>query len=621
MISEYLTQSATEKYKNASHLNDEESKNDPETDPYKSKYKAREIFSELKESIEQMKEESPTDLLTVMTAVLDMKLGVNYSETDETATGQAHLEYCISALEELKLDPRGCNVLQHALNYLGIVWTGRRQPRKALEHLQRAEAIYQDFKHNVGNAPLSLAELFCPIIEEDPGQSDQRRSTNFEDTYTHTMYYLAQVFAQLEDHKKSASYCHLTLQRQLDTMKYEPLDWALNAATLSQYYVTSKNFKLARHCLASATVILKELGDPVTKCEINDEDSQQDVEKKEKLPRSWCDIYRCWSKYGLALMDASKQKLMAEVTDEDNVEPSADDHNADKKLSTYTDQEEMENQDTNEVNEEQIVNEAAKEMSCDELVFNLEVTSAEEQITDKYLCQFEEARAVFRNVQDWLCIAKEFYVLDGHCTDYVEIIQDYSTAFKHLAFYELDMGRQCKMHKRRIDMLQDLLGQLSTQFYMMICRQIMFEIAETYSSMLDLKLAIIEQEETSPSPHAVKKVNALSQQSISHFQTYINTLKNAQKELPDKYAEEDERPALIAYFHMGRLFSKLFQSEPSQQLESTKNSFDMYSYIVTYCQKNPSARVKVATEVEVIEELLQLLPHKMEKLRQRAAMV
>ena len=615
----YLDSEITEKYKNACFLSEEESQNDPANDPYKSKYKAREIFSELKAHFEKLKEEDPTSIdLTTMVAVLDLKLGINYTETEELASGQSHLEYCVAALQDYKLNPAVCNVLQHAYNQLGILWTGRRNPKQGLVHLQQSQVLYKDFKQDVGNAPIILEDLFDPK-DDDAGAADQRQSAHFEDTYTHTLYYLAQVYTQLGETKTSAEYCHVTLKRQLDTMSYKPLAWALNAATLSQYYISTCQFKMARHCLASATVILKELGEPVTKCEINDEDSQADVDRKEKLPQAWSDLYRCWVKYGLSLLDVSRQRLLHDIDEEEEddaenteekgkeegAEKKVEDHNSDKKPNGSTGDEDEIKPGTSKSNSE--------------VYFNLEVTSNEEQITDKYLKDFDAARNVFLCVQKWIGSAKEFYVLDGHCTDHIELVQDYSTAFKHLAFFEPDFERQCKMNKRRIDMLTEILGQLSTQHYMMICRQIMFEIAETYSQMLDLKLAVIESNATTPTPHAVKKINTLCQQSIAHFNTYINTLKHPTTGLPDKISNDDERPALIAHFYVGRLYSKFIQNDVAVHLDHLKHSLDSYNFLVSYCRRNPSAKEKVPSEFEVCEEMVVLLPHKMEKIRERGA--
>lgn len=75
------------------------------------------------------------------------------------------------------------------------------------------------------------------------------REKEFEASFTHTLYYLAQVHGALGNSVKSGILCHTTLQRQLETGQYDPVDWALNCATLSQYYITQDEYTMSRHCL------------------------------------------------------------------------------------------------------------------------------------------------------------------------------------------------------------------------------------------------------------------------------------------------------------------------------------------------------------------------------------
>lgn len=68
--------------------------------------------------------------------------------------------------------------------------------------------------------------------------------------YEHlTRHFNSQVYQKAEDGDKAAHYCTVTLRRQLEMKSYDPVAWALNAATLSQYYVTENDFTLSRHCL------------------------------------------------------------------------------------------------------------------------------------------------------------------------------------------------------------------------------------------------------------------------------------------------------------------------------------------------------------------------------------
>ena len=634
-LEQFICDEGGEIYLKALKLNDEESKNDPENEPYRSKYAARELWQKIKVDIKDyvgeadldikvqsgssnqaiggaegatgLQPESPGSVMSmkcpkwkIMISILDLKMGVNYYETDELNTGELHLKKSIELIEEFRMNPAACNILQLAYNHLGILFTGMEgRCNEALYFLQNAESLYKDFIANVGNAPYLVNEVFGLEKKCDEGDLVHKRSINFDDTYTHTLYYLAQVYGRLEESKKSSEYCHVTLKRQLETKKYEPFDWSMNAATISQYYITVENFALARHCLASATLILSEKGEPTTlEAGVQESDSQADADIKEKLPRAWADLYRCWIKYGLSMISCSWQRLLADE------EETNDDHNADKK-------EKCTESDRNcQVNDDSKIYENLK--------FDLELTSIENKIPNRYILIFDEAKEIFLQVQKWIASAKSFYTIDDHCVDFVEIEQDYSTLYKLLAYFEGNLERQCKMHKRRVDLLQDVLDNLNPQFYLLICRQLMFELAETFSAMVDAKLAIVEMNGSPPTPHAVKKINLLTTQSITKYTDYLNSLKNTEKVLPDKFADEDERPALIAHFCTGRLYSKFLEFETEKRVDNLEKTLKYYKYLVDYCEKNPSAIKKIGTERDVCAEMVELLPAKIAKIRTEA---
>lgn len=210
------------------------------------------------------------------------------------------------------------------------------------------------------------------------------------------------------------------------------------------------------------------------------------------------------------------------------------------------------------------------------------------------------------------------YVFDGCCTDYIEIVQDHSKAFKLLAFFELNLDRQCKMHKRRVDMLLEVCNELNPQHYLLVVRQLTYELAEIYSNMLDIKYMILKEEGGQPSVHAMKKVNSLALQSIEKYKAYIDSFKENRVDLPEEFPELDTRPVLVAWFCMGRLYSKIFPSNVRERLDYIKKTENCYQYVIDYCKKYPKAAECMRTELEVCEEMVQLLPLKMEKIRQEA---
>lgn len=227
-----------------------------------------------------------------------------------------------------------------------------------------------------------------------------------------------------------------------------------------------------------------------------------------------------------------------------------------------------------------------------------------------------QARCIFREAQKWLNQAKEYYILDGHVSDFVQIQQDVSQLFKYVAFFEDDKDRKCKMQKRRVDILSDILCELNPQHYLQICRQLMFESAEAHSEMVDLKIAIMNEntDHTPPSSHAIKKVNHLINQAIKFFQTFIDSMKH-KGSLPETYDNDIVRPALVSHFCIARLYSKYLCAETRVKLEYLRKSVDLYNYIVNYCDTHPDMpQDAFQDELQISRDMAMLLPIKMSKI-------
>ncbi|XP_071787845.1 KIF-binding protein-like [Asterias amurensis] len=607
---EFMISEGFAKFAEARKLTEEDSKNDPETNPFKSKYAAREIYQELRAKLEhyygintdeQQQQQQQDSDLHLMLASLRYHLGVNYVDTEETSSGEDYLSACRKMLKGLSLDTRAVSLTVKTLNQLGILWSGRRELQKALEFLLEAESVYKKFKHEVGAAPFGINDLLVP---EEHRFTDHKRQQQFEKGYTHTLYYLAQVYGNLGDSEKSASHCHETLKRQLETSQYEPMDWALNCATLSQYYITQDDYSQARHCLASATRIYAEALQKLPAVETEEDQLDDDIDK---LKRHKADIARCWLKYCLALLNFSKDKLTT-IPSETATDTTSSTSDANSSTTTTTEPG-VEGSSTSQENTQNDGTESQEKLNKLALRFEcLELTSLENKVTEKCVVTFEEAREIFLAGQAWITESKEYYVLDGHVSDYIEIIRDHSALFKVLATFEVDLDRRCRMHKRRIDMLQGILKELNPQHFLMVCRQLMYELAETSSEMMDLKIALAEGSGTAPSNQVCHKINTLIKQSLGYFQQFIDSLKDKENKMPTTLEEEVMRPALVAYFCMARLHSKLITPNSEQRLENLAASLSYYKMVVDYCKVHPEALGKMQVEYELCEEMVALLP-------------
>lgn len=160
----------------------------------------------------------------------------------------------------------------------------------------------------------------------------------------------------------------------------------------------------------------------------------------------------------------------------------------------------------------------------------------------------------------------------------------------------------------------------------------MFELAEIYNEMMDLKMirANTQADTQSLDKHSIKKINHLCSSAAKwvsewlqtiwawiwlsyygwqllhlfsrYFQMFLDSLRSPDGKFPEKMEEDVLRPALVARFRMARLYSKLICSLPSAQLENLNKALDNYTYEepIVHCifcrlKEIISRRVKIET--------------------------
>ncbi|XP_029950941.1 KIF-binding protein [Salarias fasciatus] len=621
-----------DKFTNALNLTEVESRNDPENDPFRSKYKARELLREIYcslksfeagdgeedsrgESTEQRPPEEPLDgqtedvfgrgfsadspagLRAAKLGAVEYYLGVNHVETEELSAGQEHLMNCMKQLEKCRASSENVSLYIHVRNQLGILWAGRDETQMAQGFLETAESIYQRYMKEDGTPPTDMTEYFTT---EENQLTHQERTKRFELAFTHTMYYLAQVYKSLGQTERAATYCHSTLQRQLQLNQFSPMEWALNAATLSQYYITKGRFMEGRHCLSAATVISGLAGEVPS--EAAAQESETENERREQLRQKRAEIARCWIKYCLNLLEDAKKQL------EDNIGELDLDR-----------QDELKRARRREEEEEEKGRKSALLFGSEDTFDS--IASVEEKVMCLFPLDFTEARSVFLVGQNYVTQAKEYFQMDGYVTDHIEILQDHSALFRILAFFEEDPERRCKMHKRRVDMLEPICNDLNSRYYLMIRRQMMFELAETYNEMMDLKLTVANRQADTQTldNHTIKKFNHLCSASAKYYQMFLDSLCSPEGKFPEHLEDEVLRPVLVARFRVARLHSRLITSSPTAQLDNLNKSLENYKYVVQYCESHPEAAAAVETELELSTEMAGLLPLKINRLKAKLA--
>ncbi|KAL0120126.1 hypothetical protein PUN28_008053 [Cardiocondyla obscurior] len=550
------------------------------------------ILMEILEALLHCKE----TLCTVAAAITHLNIGILQADLEDTGLATEYLKKCIDLLEGSKLTPEGVLPAISANNQLGLISAQRGSYAEAKDFLKQAEDLYIKFTEDVKLDPIHMVTIIG--IEEIEG--DLCAKSILEKLHMLTLYYLAQVCRELDDKSNFALYCHRTLSKQLSqnkiTQDLDYVDWALNAATISQFFIEQDKFPQARHHLAAATYILEKYAE-ILKSKGTKETSERIAAEYENYEHRSANVARCWAKYGIGLLVVSKERLLkkAEQEDPDSTPVKAPD-------DTY----------------KCLLTEILEETRFVELEPELE--SITNEITDAYLLDFNDAKPVFLNVRKWLDKAKEYYTFENHASDYAWISQDLSQAYKCLVFYEDNEDRQARMHKRRIDILEEVIEGLCPRYYRAICREIWIELAETYSEILDLKIDRLQASNEKPTPQMIAKIERLAKSSIKHYQSFLNSLETSKSESGvESFSDDLLYLALYTYFHVGRLFNKIITSDTQQKIENMQSSIDAYSFVVNYYNKHPEKQEKLDKYefIKLSKEFVTLLPLTLNRLKQQ----
>lgn len=582
-----------EQYEGAMQLVEEQSKMDSETDPYKSHYCARDIFLEIQSKLKVLVDDKvpeSEDAALVYKSLLGYiykDLGQLHIFVEESTTGRKYLEDAITLLEPIQSHPEAVIALITCFNELSVRIAASNDRALAKIELLKSKELYEEFKKSDQN-PLSITDLFG----YGKGEPDlERAKLLLEKSHTLTLYYLAQVEDTAD---KSSFYLHATLKRQLQFNDYDSLDWALNAATFSQFFFSSEGMKHSKHHLAAATYVLDEYEKVMIKPEMNEEEQNA---AKEKFQNCYADVDRCWAMYCYHILAASKERLMKDEDgdDGDTLDQSSTNVAGGKKLN---------------------VAELAKlKAECGNLEFpTIDVKSYESLVTDEYVLVMEDAEKVFQFALQHLNHAKEYYTSETHASDYAKIIQDISSLYNHLAFFEEDESRQCKIHKKRADELEVLAEMLNPVYYKAICRELRYELGLTYNKMLNIKL---DRMTADPNVHAINKVNKLSVKSILNFTKFIESYHSvdadSREDIYSKIDDEEMPPLLFSYFYMGRLYYKIITPDKRKLLSNITNSLKYYNFFLEGCNKTKKYASLFKQEVSVCREMTNLLPRLIQK--------
>lgn len=275
---------------------------------------------------------------------------------------------------------------------------------------------------------------------------------------------------------------------------------------------------------------------------------------------------------------------------------------------------------------------------------------------------FEKARTVFLRSAARIDAAKKYYVLDGHVTDHVTLLQENSKLYHYLATFEEDFKRKLAMEARRLEFLNPIIKSLNRIAFEVLHKQIAYEMGETALGLLDLKLDKLRHRDIEEGGSGViteknmKKAEIIkcneyaktainmfahftflyaqskdrtNEHAIGHFETLpLHEVVNIFCNEPDEslISEEEVRPFLNANFLSCRIMSKIVAHVTSLPTTNTVNRahflvacLHRYEWLIKFVPKICLRRGILIEDIfqeeyKICQDMVKLLPSKIDRM-------
>lgn len=534
----------------------------PDNEPFKFKYKARELLVALlqkcKDALVESKSngegDEATSLLTILTGRVQHKLGLNYMECEELTIGSELLGEAVDKLG------KGDNTdfigeICSALNNIGLVKSQRDLPKEAYGRLRESFNMYKKATKLKASGALEL---------------DEEKWSSIEDAHTHCLYYLAQVYGQLQKADESAKFCQMTLVRQVTHKTFVKRDWITNAIGLAIYFSSNRRFQQAHHCLTAAQSMLEPGVLPLKALE--GEDGKDEDEDRDR--RQIADLCRAWGSFHLHWLRISEQRYL----------------------------------------ERQAAQECKEDRKQYPLVL-FEGLQLPEPPKCVYATSYEEARDIFKKGFSWFQQALKHYVLDGYVSDHIHICQDISQLYKHLSSFEANFDRCGKMQRRRIHLLEPLIKDLSTKYYLEFYQQLTDEVARCYSDIMELKvLTLGEGPWDEKKVQTQSKINQLAARAVQYHDLWMLSFDKKLAQVPTSLDPAYHQPFLATVFARARLYGKIFTPNAEMLVDYLRKSLECYQQVLTLHTQYEVSNELMPQERKICEEMVQLLPTKINRI-------
>ena len=469
-----------------------------------------------------------------------------------------------------KIKKKFVNYYQEIFNNLGIIYYNRGEIKKGLEHLAKAEQIYNTFFLNMPQNKYTFSNELSFFINNLDNDNDKDMLYNFdtndfeknkkifEHNYTLTIFYFAQAFTKLNFRKKAIHFCSVTLKRQIENNEYEIKDAVNNCINLSEFYLESQNFAQTEYILRCALSLIPE-----------------DKTQKKKLRAS---VQAQLGKYYLERLKLALllMRKNTSIANEKNLE-------------------EM-------INKKKFIIENLREVKFPEI---------------KDIQNLEEAKSLFRKGNTQLKRALNIFVMDGYVTDHIKITQTISQLYKYLIFFETDNARIFSMEDRRINLLEPIYKAINHKVYVIQWQEISLELAEIFCEIFESNYEIFRKNPKKIEKKLIDEINEHGRKSLFYYEDIIGYIENEYgKETEKKF--EDFITIITIKSNIARLYSKIiFVDEVKKRVDSLKKSLEIYNQVYKLLKGSQDIfgdKEELKENLIMCEEMIGMLPIKIDKI-------
>lgn len=465
------------------------------------------------------------------------------------------------------------------LNLLALLWSGREELGRARLYLLAAREVFT-----------MLDPHQLPPPPPPPPHHGSRFRRPLDEHYTHTLFYLAQVYGALQDADASSAYCYQTLERQLECeVHLDVLGWVTNCMRLVDYLLNLKNDRVAAAtCLEACTLLLaREKAESTSTRRRHDDD---DDERQDQRAFVCADVHRRYAALYSTLLQDAAEFIEGEGP---SVPPAA-------------------------------------------LGFQVRFPSLDIQVPTfprpEDVKTFAQARTLFVAANKHLEAALEYFVVEGFVTDHAHLMRGISRLYRDLSAFEEDEKRRQAMYLRRQAALQPLLEQLNPQKFEGLMKMLAFELGEIFATLHEGKSTCIEQKVEEdpkyvPKRGEVEKSNVYAVKAIQAFERFV-TLYQKQDgtshqrvwNLPTK---DDFGPVFRAHLHLARLYGRLdlYTGKVTPvRLEGTQMSLATYERVREMATEHlarlyPEGNHPFVEDLASVSEMCRILPETIARMR------